>query len=1461
MDLAAKGTCEWLLNHPEYIRWAGCDGGLLWIKGTPGSGKSTLLKYILDQRSSDRRHLHLSFFFHGRGNELQRTTLGLFRSLLHQILHYMPKALPDLLQAFKQMQIKFGAKLQWYAADLYKYLESSLSKVLQTQSVYIFVDALDECDRDDAARLLLDIQRLLDKVKPPNGNALRICLACRHQPEWKCLPEYEIVAEQQNRADISIYVQAQLSNISANFSDLVVKGAGGNFLWAHLAVKRVLDQVGSRSWQAIEYSIQSIPPELNTIYQSLMENAGSDSVKLVQWICFSTRPLSLDELRWAMFIEPDCCYLSLAGCEGDADFIPNDGMMKKMIGKLSCGLIETKQVSNSTHIVQFIHQSVKDYFINEFLGCTSFPPRRRHLARAEAIARTKAAHRRLSQICLRYLAIREIQELTHSEPETEIYSFSFLKYTVTSWVTHLRRSDIEGMCEWLPTAYNIEQWITLYQILSRYAPDCPPRGTTLIHILSRYGVVGALRSALPTRYDEVDISDENGRTPLSWAAASGREDSVSLLLATNRVRLNTKDRDGWTPLWYAAANMHEPVILMLLIGHQASINETDNNGQTVMTWAASNGHAAVTKLLFSTGKACTDAKDGHGWTPLLSAAYHGHEDIVEQLLNFNVGLAWDAAFDAQLLQLGAAAAATIFAEFMFGVCTRLLMMEMRATGVVFNVGCALPFAQLFAIAPALYHRTWMGGKLERRRLLSYIREELVDILITFGAIVAMSAGLAVPLPESLFSLVMIYPLWCAFGSLPGLYIGSDACKDLRWPFSRQQLIPQKAITEMLLPRKTDGKHSTGSIDVCSSGWYGRTLLVWAMERRNCAVINLLLAKGRIDVNYKDRSGRTLLLWAAENGYTNTVQILLDMPRVTTDDKDNRGDTPLLCAARNGHADIVKHLLATGKVSINALNCFSQTPLILAAWNGHKAIVQQLLASPVVEVDAVDNFLMPPLLWAAFNGHEDIVEQLLIRKASVELYRIPLIPGNIPFDIDQGHPPQHYHHPVSAAIEWIHFGPLRLKQSLRAVIRLLLPDVGGILFDRIMDSINENDWYGKALFFWAARQRNTRIIDLLVNTGKITINGIDDRFESIVQQLGTHRENRRHLWPQESARLEPTFTSSMTLKQAQQIHLLSAAASGDAAVVRGLVGFGTVNVNTRNRYSQTPLLLAAMNGHEAIVQQLLALQTVDINAKDFFGYTPLLWAALNKHEGVAQRLLLEGASIDWEDLTLWLWFQHIGKLLPRRSIISFSIPTFGLTLQSTLCFYLLAPSVGIFLGLGLCVTWVSAAVLALRFHLWIGSATQQRAAVVRMLLPDGSNSLHSVVQVDVKSKGWFGRTLLFWAIEGEYDAIANLLVDDYQVDLNGTDALGRTALTRAATEGREAMARLLLAKSHLDVNARDNDGRTALSWAAINGHEAIVKLLIENGSAVTLADKAGRTPLWFAIDKGRSIIAEFLEPLR
>lgn len=190
IELAAENTCAWLLKHHTFTEWIAQERGLLWISGNPGAGKSTLLKYALrkiakNEAGNQNKAIFLSFFFHGRGAELQKTPLGFFRSILHQLLDLVPDASSDLIQDFKKnCETKGypGEKWSWGKAELRDFLRSSLRKTLENHSIRIFVDALDEGGDKVAREMVNDFQSLIAQSSTGSSSRFTICFTCRHYP-------------------------------------------------------------------------------------------------------------------------------------------------------------------------------------------------------------------------------------------------------------------------------------------------------------------------------------------------------------------------------------------------------------------------------------------------------------------------------------------------------------------------------------------------------------------------------------------------------------------------------------------------------------------------------------------------------------------------------------------------------------------------------------------------------------------------------------------------------------------------------------------------------------------------------------------------------------------------------------------------------------------------------------------------------------------------------------------------------------------------------------------------------------------------------------------------------------------------------------------------------------------------------------------------------------------------------
>ena len=92
-------------------------------------------------------------------------------------------------------------------------------------------------------------------------------------------------------------------------------------------------------------------------------------------------------------------------------------------------------------------------------------------------------------------------------------------------------------------------------------------------------------SGLLVARDDVgsDSKDDNGRTPLSWAAGHGQETAVKLLLDSGKVDADSKDKYGRTPLSHAAEKGHEAVVKLLVERDDVEADSNDKYNRTPLS--------------------------------------------------------------------------------------------------------------------------------------------------------------------------------------------------------------------------------------------------------------------------------------------------------------------------------------------------------------------------------------------------------------------------------------------------------------------------------------------------------------------------------------------------------------------------------------------------------------------------------------------------------------------------------------------------------------------------------------------------------------------------------------------------------------------------------------------------------------------------------------------------------------
>ena len=155
-------------------------------------------------------------------------------------------------------------------------------------------------------------------------------------------------------------------------------------------------------------------------------------------------------------------------------------------------------------------------------------------------------------------------------------------------------------------------------------------GVTPLHITASKGNQSTFQSIVENDISEedVNVTDNNKRTPLHYACAAGNSNSARVLIEKG-AQIDLADANGQTALSIAAQFGNSPCITLLL-DHKAKIKIVDDNGRHPLHWAAWKGSIRSCELLISTN---IDVTDSLRRTPLHYAVSKGDIKIVEFLLS------------------------------------------------------------------------------------------------------------------------------------------------------------------------------------------------------------------------------------------------------------------------------------------------------------------------------------------------------------------------------------------------------------------------------------------------------------------------------------------------------------------------------------------------------------------------------------------------------------------------------------------------------------------------------------------------------------------------------------------------------------------------------------------------------------------------------------------------------------
>src|SRR5271156_6649788 len=570
------GTCQWITTNETYASWLASRSQLLWLSGGPGKGKTMLSIFLteeLEKIVAQSQGVILAYFFCDNRNNKRNTAVAILRGLIFQLIQQHSKLLEHVLPVFK---VQKGALFSDSSFESLWRIFESMVQAPGIGSVLCVLDGLDECDENSLEMLTEKLRGFFSKS--PTG--LKLIVVSRELPD--CIPRavsgfphlrLDPDSDREVNSDLQCFITTKVEELSAakcyedHFRAFVesalLRRANGTFLWVGFAIRELMNKKPAE----VEKTLNRLPIGLEGMYERMLlqirEERRDIAASILCWVVMAIRPLTLTELSAATGVKP-VANLSI------------DEVMRDHIG--FCGYLLTITGND----VGLVHQSVKDYLLRKDLDLN---PQLEFFRIKE-----EETNSEIARTCFNYLhdgaladgSVRLVERYNEAADTSHLQAFPLLSYAVLHWPEHARYSSslAEDIFDLSIPFYEKkspvrEAWLTTYWAAEEN--EEVPGSLSLLHLASFFGIVPLTRKLLKKGWkgklklqSHVDKKDSLSWTALYWAASSGHEAVVKLLLE-HKADVNAKDSYGETALHGAASKGHEAVV-KLLLEHKADVN-------------------------------------------------------------------------------------------------------------------------------------------------------------------------------------------------------------------------------------------------------------------------------------------------------------------------------------------------------------------------------------------------------------------------------------------------------------------------------------------------------------------------------------------------------------------------------------------------------------------------------------------------------------------------------------------------------------------------------------------------------------------------------------------------------------------------------------------------------------------------------------------------------------------------
>ncbi|KAF8476268.1 hypothetical protein JB92DRAFT_2770147, partial [Gautieria morchelliformis] len=483
-------------------------------------------------------------------------------------------------------------------------LKSTLKSIIGTfeKNVYIIFDALDECpDRDQFLKLIKEIHEW-------NFDTLRLLATSRYEQDieknLRDLVSHEVsMDEGLVDIDIRVYVSRQLKDdnklskysaekkeeIQTTLSD----GAHGRFRW----VVCQLDALRKcRSPHELKKALTNLPKTLYETYDRILldidQGNREDALKLLQWLAFSVREVSVREAVEVLATDAD----GENGPLFDPDRRFDD---PRDILTLCSSLVTITDINKPYYYdpgyiqedpgnltgLTLAHLSVREYLVSESLRTN------RELSFFHCD--TKLANAFIAKTCVTYL----LQFNQHSLSRDIWMLHPLCAYAAGYWIRHTQPDNdddptlhrlIMRLLQPESTVYSM--WLKLCFVFSF------PRKAAPICDMSEAGLAIVSQDLLE---NGADVNAQGGeyRNALQAASQGGHHHIVQLLLEKGA---DVNAGGGWygNALQAASSEGHHPIV-QLLLEKGADINAQGGQWGNALQAASSGGHHDIIQLLLA----------------------------------------------------------------------------------------------------------------------------------------------------------------------------------------------------------------------------------------------------------------------------------------------------------------------------------------------------------------------------------------------------------------------------------------------------------------------------------------------------------------------------------------------------------------------------------------------------------------------------------------------------------------------------------------------------------------------------------------------------------------------------------------------------------------------------------------------------------------------------------------------